>query len=91
MITEVSAVTFRQRLGEMIAHVQYGHDSIVVTKDGDRVAALIDPDLFDRIRTMNARFSELCSRVADGYAAVPEEDGLAEINGLVNDERHNSS
>lgn len=90
MITEVNAVTFRQRLGEMIAHVQYGHDSIVVTKDGDRVAALVDPHLFDQIRTMNARFDELCSRVAEGYSAVPEDEGLAEIDALAREERHNS-
>jgi len=62
----------------------------VVTKDGDRVAAVIDTHLFDQIRAMNTRFSELCSRVAEGYAGVPEDEGLAEIDALLAEERHRS-
>ena len=88
MISEVNAVTFRQRLGEMLAHVQYGRDSIVVTKDGDRVAAVIDTELFDKIRSMRTRFEELCSKVAASYADVPDIEGLAEIEALVWAERH---
>ena len=33
MITETSAVAFRQNLGEMINQVQYRRDSIVINKD----------------------------------------------------------
>ena len=40
MVTEVSAVNFRQNLGEMLNQVQYRHDSIVIKKDGKPVAAL---------------------------------------------------
>ena len=40
MVTEVSAVAFRQNLGEMLNQVQYRKDSIVVNKDGKPVAAL---------------------------------------------------
>ena len=42
MITEVSAVKFRQNLGEMLNQVQYRHDSVVINKDGKHVAALVD-------------------------------------------------
>ena len=35
MITEVSAVNFRQNLGEMLNQVQYRNDSIVINKDGE--------------------------------------------------------
>jgi len=87
MIVEVNAVTFRQRLGEMLAQVQHGHDTIVVTKDGDRVAALIDIDLFDQIRAANGRFNELSAKVAADFADVPEDEGLAKIEALVADER----
>ena len=45
MITETSAVAFRQNLGEMINQVQFRKDSIVITKDGKPVAALIDAQL----------------------------------------------
>ena len=45
MITEVSAVSFRQNLGDMLNQVQYRNDSIVINKDGKPVAALVDAEL----------------------------------------------
>ena len=80
MITETSAVAFRQNLGEMISQVQFRRDSIVITKDGRAVAALIDAKLFERIRRMEERFDALTARMAEAFADVPEEDGLAQIN-----------
>ena len=41
MITQASAVNFRQNLGEMLNQVQYRHDSVVINKDGKPVAALV--------------------------------------------------
>lgn len=79
MVTETSAVAFRQNLGEMINQVQYRNDSIVINKDGRPVAALIDARLFSRIRRMQQRFDALAARLADAYAAVPAEEGLQEI------------
>ena len=79
MVTETSAVAFRQNLGEMINQVQYRNDSIVINKDGRPVAALIDARLFGRIRKMQQRFDALSARLAEAYAAVPVEEGLQEI------------
>ncbi|MBV2159275.1 type II toxin-antitoxin system Phd/YefM family antitoxin [Achromobacter denitrificans] len=87
MITEVSAVTFRQNLGEMLNQVQYRNDSVVINKDGKPVAALVDAELFARIRRMRERFDALSARIAAGYADVPEEEGLAEIEAAVAAER----
>jgi len=42
MINEISAVAFRQNLGEMLNQVQYRHDSILIKKDDKPVAALVD-------------------------------------------------
>jgi prevent-host-death family protein len=83
MITETSAVTFRQNLGEMLNQVQYRHDSIVINKDGKPVAALVDARLFERIRRMQARFDALSARIAAGFAEQPEADGLAEIDAAI--------
>ena len=80
MITETTAVTFRQNLGDMLNQVQYRRDSIVISKDGKPVAALVDARLFERIRRMQARFDALADRLATGYATVPMVDGLAEID-----------
>jgi prevent-host-death family protein len=87
MITEVTAVNFRQNLGEMLNQVQYRNDSIVINKDGKPVAALVDAELFARIRRMRDRFDALSERISATYAAVPVEDGSAEINAAVADER----
>lgn len=87
MITEVNAVMFRQNLGEMLNQVQYRNDSIVINKDGKPVAALVDADLFARIRRMRDRFDALSGRIAKAYADVPAEAGLAEIDALVAEER----
>jgi prevent-host-death family protein len=87
MITEVSAVSFRQNLGEMLTQVQYRHDSIVINKDGKPVAALVDAELFARIRRMRDRFDALSQRIAGAYGEVPLEAGLAEIDAAVKQER----
>jgi prevent-host-death family protein len=87
MITEVNAVHFRQNLGEMLNQVQYRNSSIVINKDGKPVAALVDAELFARIRRMRERFDVLTSRIAEAYAGTPPEEGLAEIDSLVAQER----
>lgn len=87
MITETSAVSFRQNLGEMLNQVQYRHDSVVINKDGKPVAALVDARLFERIRRMQGRFDALCQRIETGFADVPEAEGLAEIAAAVKRER----
>jgi len=83
MITETSAVNFRQNLGEMLSQVQYRHDSVVINKDGKPVAALVDARLFERIRRMQDRFDALCQRIEAGYANVPEAKGFAEIEAAI--------
>ena len=88
MITEVTAVNFRQNLGEMLNQVQYRNDSIVINKDGKPVAALVDAELFARIRRMRERFDELTNRLATDFARVPEDQGMAEIEAAVAAERH---
>ncbi len=87
MITEVNAVNFRQNLGEMLNQVQYRNDSIVINKDGKPVAALVDAELFARIRRMRERFDALSDRIVEAYTGVPEVEGLSEIDAAVADER----
>jgi prevent-host-death family protein len=87
MITQTSAVAFRQNLGEMLNQVQYRHDSVVINKDGKPVAALVDARLFERIRRMQERFEGLCQRIEMGFKEVPEADGLQEIDAAVALER----
>jgi prevent-host-death family protein len=83
MITEVSAVKFRQNLGEMLNQVQYGNRTILINKDGKAVAALVDAELFARIRRMRDRFDGLATRIAQAYEGVPAAEGMAEIDQAV--------
>jgi prevent-host-death family protein len=87
VITEVNAVTFRQNLGEMLNKVQCRNDQLVITKDGKPVAALVDARMFERLQRMQARFEALCERIEQGFAKVPEEDGIKEINAALAVER----
>ena len=87
MITQTSAVNFRQNLGEMLNQVQYRHDSVVISKDGKPVAALVDAQLFARIRRMQGRFDALCQRIEAGFASVPEAEGMAEIDAAIAQDR----
>jgi prevent-host-death family protein len=90
MITQTSAVSFRQNLGEMLNQVQYRRDSVLINKDGKPVAALIDARLFERIRRMQGRFDTLCQRIEDGFSSVPEAEGMAEIDAALAAERRSS-
>ncbi len=87
MITETSAVNFRQNLGEMLDQVRYRHDSVIINKDGKPIAALVDARLFERICRMQSRFDALCQRLEAGFANVPEAEGLAEIEAAIALER----
>lgn len=88
MLTQTSAVAFRQNLGEMLNQVQYRRDTVVIHKDGKPVAALIDARLLERIRRMQGRFDALCQRLEAGFGKVPESEGLDEIDDAVAAERH---
>ncbi|MDR1015298.1 MAG: type II toxin-antitoxin system prevent-host-death family antitoxin [Coriobacteriales bacterium] len=82
MVQEVTAVKFRQNLGEMIARVQYSNDAVIINKGGKPAAALIDSALYERIRRMWDIFDRLTDKVADAYASVPEDEGMAEIEAV---------
>jgi hypothetical protein len=67
----------------MLSRVQYRNDSIVISKDGKPVAALVNAELVARIRRMRDRFDALSSRIAEAYAELPIDEGVAEIDTLV--------
>lgn len=70
MIRKAPAMTVRQNLGELLNEVQYKHDSILITKGGKPVAAIVDIDLFRKIRLLNAEFEKLASNLANAYNDV---------------------
>ncbi len=79
MRREASAMNVRQNLGEMLNQVQYRGDSIVVTKDGKPVAALVDYPLYERIRKLRDAFDALTERLGQTYQGVPDAELDAEV------------
>jgi prevent-host-death family protein len=82
MVNEVSAVQFRQKLGEMLNVVQYRHDSILIHRDGKPVAALIDANQFAELRRRQERFDQFRQKLVDAYKDVPFDDATAEIDAV---------
>jgi prevent-host-death family protein len=88
MRREATATNVRQNLGELLKHVQYRGDSIVVTKDGKPVAALVDCALYERIRKLRETFTALTDKLGQVYADVSAETVEAEIDAAVRRRRH---
>ena len=87
MRREASAMMVRQNLGELLNHVQYRGDSVVVTKDGKPVAALVDYPLYERIRQLRESFDQLTERLGRIYEQVPDKVAHTEIDEAVSQVR----
>ncbi len=88
MLRKAPAMTVRQNLGELLNEVQYRHDSILITKADKPVAALVDIDLFNRIRLLQKEFDRLSDELATAYANVDAEVAIGEIDEAVDAARH---
>lgn len=77
MVREAPAMTVRQNLGELLNEIQYRGDSVVITKSGKRVAALIDIALFDRLRALGEDEARQRGEPAQGFCAIPANEGTA--------------
>jgi prevent-host-death family protein len=94
MIREAPAMTVRQNLGELLNEVQYRGDTVVVTKGGKPVAAIVDIALYESIRRMKEDFDRLCAELAKVGERVPEKElesligeAAAEARELTREER----
>lgn len=67
MLHKATAMTVRQNLGELLNGVQYRHDTVLITKAGKPVAALVDIDLFEKIKRMKNEFDQLSQQLAKVY------------------------
>lgn len=83
MRREASAMMVRQNLGELLNHVQYRGDSVVVAKDGKPVAALVDYELFERIRRMRDAFLRITDELGQVYSGIDPKTAQAEIQEAV--------
>lgn len=88
MQREASAMTVRQNLGELLNEVQYKHDSIVITKAGKPVAAMVDIETYQRIkRRDNGDFERLWAEFSKGFADLTDEQAQELANEAVKEAR----
>ena len=80
MLREVTAMEARQNFGELLNEVKYRHDNVLITKAGKPIAALIDVDLYEKVRKMRLQFENLTAELANVYIDVEEGKAEAEIN-----------
>ena len=69
---------------QILNNVEYKHDSIVITRAGKPSAAIIDMDLFEKIRQMKGRFNELVTELQESFSLIKEDD----IELLINEARN---
>jgi prevent-host-death family protein len=80
MIREAPAMTVRRNLGDLLNEVQYRKGRIVITKGGKPVAALIDIELFERLRKLDEEFDRLTGEMAKAFAGVRAGKGAALVD-----------
>ena len=74
MIKQASAMEVRQNFGEIINEVQYKHSSILVKRGKKPVAAIVNVDLFERIRLMEKEFDRLTSSLQESFSDLKKEE-----------------
>jgi prevent-host-death family protein len=87
MIREVTAMDARKNFGEILNEVKYRHDTILIKKAGKPIAAIIDLDLFERIKAMKYQFDSLTEELGKTYEGFSVEDAENEIEEAVKNVR----
>lgn len=78
MQKEATAMTVRNNLGALLNEVQYRHDSIIITKAGTPVAAMVDMATYERMRRKDTgEFERLWAEFAKGFDDLTEEEAQA--------------
>jgi len=83
MIHTASAMTVRKNLGELLNEVRYRNDSIVITKTGKPTAAIINIELFEKLRDIKYQFRKLTAELGKTYFGVDPAVAEAEIEEAV--------
>jgi prevent-host-death family protein len=89
MIREITAMEARKNFGELLNEVKYRHDSVLIKKAGKPIAALIDVDLFEKIRVLKYQFDSLTDELGKTYAGMATEDAEHEIKEILKKSKEN--
>lgn len=79
MIREATAMTVRQNLGELLNEVQYHKDTVIITRAGRPVAAIVDLDSLKSLQAAQDEPDALTAKIQRAFKDVPQD----EIDSLV--------
>ncbi|PCJ24487.1 MAG: prevent-host-death protein [Rickettsiales bacterium] len=74
MIRKEPVMALRRNLGQVLNEVEYKHDTIIITRDGHASAAIINMNLFEKIRQMKNRFSQLTRELQSAFSDLVEQE-----------------
>ena len=83
MIQETSAMNIRQNLGEIINEAQYTHSSFLIKRGKKPVAAIVNIDLFDKIRLFEKEFNRLTSHLKNSFSDLEQKQIEKDIDKAV--------
>ena len=89
MIKTAPVMNLRKNLGEILNEVEYKHDSIVITRGGKASAAIIDIQLFEKIRIIKDRFENLSLEIQNSFSTIEENDKINIIDEAIAHVRKN--
>ena len=75
MTDSIAADEFGRDPLAFVDQVAAGRSAFVITRDGSRVAALVNMRDFEMIERIRTRLDELCDRLGQAFADIPEEEG----------------
>jgi len=70
MIKTEPVMNLRKNLGEILNEVEYKHDTVIITRAGKPSAAIIDINLFEKIKSMKDKFQKLSSELQDSFSSL---------------------
>lgn len=70
----------RQNLGELLNWIKYRQDTILITKGGEPVAAMVDINLFNNIRMLEKEFSRLVEELRKAYPEDEQDKALQDAD-----------
>ncbi len=79
MLRQETAMNIRKNFGEILDYVEYRHDSILITRGGKPSAAIVDINLFNKVRKLSKKFEYLSQQLKDSFNEHSEE----EINRII--------
>lgn len=74
MIKTAPVMKIRKNLGEILNEVEYKHNTVIITRAGKASAAIIDIQLFDKIKSMKDRFQKLSSEIHGAFAGLTDQE-----------------